>query len=250
MSNVIFWSGNNFIFAYRIQRQLQKFFPKNHELALKNGDYYYRLWEYQKALEVYKSIPCDDDSKLCQTLLYNLGNAYYRVWEKTDDLLAKISFWQDSIKAYSKALNIGFDKDIKGNSDFVLEKLQWLTLPDRSGQKEEDTKEEPDQAKEELPSEEEKKDEDLPSQTETETWEHQQESMEQKTPSMKIDATKSWDEISLTPKEVQEIETYLHNLEEQEKQNTPLNHQPKQKDIFDIFNDGFFNGFDPNDHKW
>ena len=249
VSNVIFWSGNNFIFAHRIHLQLQKFFPKNPQLILKNGDYYYRLWEYQKALKAYSSVACDDETFLCQTLWHNTWNTLYRLWEKTDDIFAKIYFWQEALQAYSASLKSGFESDTKANYDFVALKLRWLTLPNQPDQKDEEKQEDTSQEKEEQ-TDEEKKETQEDASSQDNPWDTHQDMIWEKTPSMKIDGTTSWDALTLPPEKLQEIEKYIENLEEQEKQNIPLNNQPKQKDIFDIFNDGFFNGFDPNDHKW
>lgn len=125
LSNLAFWPGNNYIFSNNMNKYLEKIFPKNEKIQLKKWDYYYRLWEYEKALQTYVKINCKTE-EVCFSLSYNLGNTYYRLGENNPYTNEKIWLWQKSLSSYQKALWVKEDENTRKNYEFVLKKLNDL----------------------------------------------------------------------------------------------------------------------------
>ncbi len=270
VSNFAFWPGGNYIFAQNLNKYLEKIFPENEKIQLKKGDYYYRLWEYQKAREKYENIDCKSDT-ICMILYYNLGNTYYRLWEYIPQDSDKIWFWQEALWAYQKALQIQEDEKTRKNYEFVLKKLnefiQEVTKkqeeemkksaqeqsweepnqPEENGEQKEDEKQEP-QKENQKPSaqqDKEQSEESKPQQDEN------SQQIQPRGPSIKIDQ-KALDTVpELTKEQKQEIENYIKELQQEEKSNIHLNKPREQKDIFDILKDDFmFEWMKQNQTGW
>lgn len=135
-SNLAFWPGNNYIFANNLNKKLEIFFKENNLLKLKKADFYYKLWEYEKALELYLQTDCKNEEK-CFILYHNIWNTYYKLWELKEEKLKKITLWQKSLSFYLKALSIKKDDQTKKNYDFVLEKLQKLVKDEQKPEEKE-----------------------------------------------------------------------------------------------------------------
>jgi tetratricopeptide (TPR) repeat protein len=132
---------DNFIFSHRINTQLEKIFPKNNDLLIKNADYNYKIWEYKKAIDIYKNVDCKD-KKNCLQLYHNTWNAYYKYWEKSNSLQDKISYWQQSILFYSRGLEQIENNETRKNYEFVWKKLKelyeefWIEPPEEENMEE------------------------------------------------------------------------------------------------------------------
>ncbi len=253
VSNLAFWPWWNYIFANNINKKLEKIFPNNSILKLKKWDYYYKLWEYDKALENYLKVNYQNN-ETCFTLNHNIWNTYYKLWDKIESKVDKISLWQKSLSFYSKALNIKQDLETKKNYDFVLEKLRELIKKTDEKPKEDKKDKEPEKKDEKNqtsswsenkekqgnPNENNKKQEDSQS----------QDQIVPKAPSVKIDEKSSEAKNKLSPWEKQEIENYMNSLKEEEKQNIDLNKPKEINDLFDILNNNFFTPFDKNENWW
>lgn len=263
ISNLAFWPWNNYIFAHSLNKYLAKIFPENEKIQLKKGDYYYRLWEYEKALQQYGKIDCKTDF-ICSILYYNLGNTYYRLWENSHQITDKLWFWQQSLSGYQKALQIKEDEKTRKNYEFVLKKMNEFI--DEMKKKQESEKQPP-----QLPeSSQEDKDTQEKDDTQSNTqelkdenntpWEEKSQepqsnasddNIQPRGPSMKIDENALDTTPELTPEQNDEIQEYIEQLQQEEKNNIHLNKPREQKDILDILRDDFmFEDFGKNNNGW
>lgn len=257
LSNLAFWPWNNYIFANSINKKLEKIFPKNDLIKLKRADYFYKLWEFDKALEKYMELDCLN-SENCFILNHNIANTYYKIWEFSLDQ-KKLEYWQKSLSHYSKALDNKYNIETKKNYDFVLDKLNKLMEELRKKEQEKPKPEEKQESQKEEEKQEsqkeEKKEQDSNTQKEdnenTQSWEEQQEQVIPKWESLKIDETSEKLQKPLSNEDKQEIEKYIEQLKKEEEQNINLNKPKDNRDIFDIFEDDFFfEGFDRNENDW
>ncbi len=257
LSNLAFWPWDNYVFANSINKKLEKIFPKNDLIKLKRADYFYKLWEFDKALEKYMELDCLN-SENCFILNHNIANTYYKIWEFSLDQ-KKLEYWQKSLSHYSKALDNKYNIETKKNYDFVLDKLNKLMEELRKKEQEKpkpESEEKQESQKEEKKQEqEEKKEQDSNTQKEdnenTQSWEEQQEQVIPKWESLKIDETSEKLQKPLSNEDKQEIEKYIEQLKKEEEQNINLNKPKDNRDIFDIFEDDFFfEWFDKNENDW
>lgn len=116
---------------------------KNHENILNYNiaNSYYKLWKYEKSIELYSKIK-NSDKKLNFYKNHNLWNTYYKLWtfKNTDE--EKIKLWKKSLENYKNALNIEINEDKKEtqeNYDYVKKKLDDLLK--KQEEKEEQKKE-------------------------------------------------------------------------------------------------------------
>ena len=259
LSNLAFWPGNNYIFSHNLNRHLERFFRNNDKIELKKWDYYYRLWEYQKALEKYTKIDCKIDS-LCIILYYNLGNTYYRLWEYSQQSTDKVGFWQHALSTYQKALQLQEDEKTRKNYEFVLKKLNDFMQEMKKKQEEKDDSQlNPPQEEEEKwenetsqTDEKEKEQENETSPSSEKPEEKSQESQPQEQtsdqiqprgPSIKIDENAPESSKELTQEQKEQIQWYIEQLKQEEKNNIHLNKPREQQDIFDILRDDFIFGW-------
>ncbi len=262
VSNLAFWPGNNYIFAHSLNKYLAKIFPENEKIQLKKGDYYYRFWEYKKALEQYTKIDCKTDL-ICSILYYNLGNTYYRLWENTPQITDKLWFWQQALSVYQKALQILEDEKTRKNYEFVLKKMNEFI--DEMKKKQELEKQPPQQEPSQENQDTQENDSPQPNTEELQdennnTWEEKSQSPQPNTsdnqiqprwPSMKIDENALDTVPELTQEQKEEIQKYIEKLQQEEKNNIHLNKPREQKDIFDILRDDFmFEWMKQNQSGW
>ncbi len=267
-SNLAFWPWNNYIFSHNINKYLEKVFPKSEKLQLKRWDYYYRLSEYEKALQNYAQLDCKSD-EICKVLYHNLGNTYYRLWEYSHNNNDKISFWQKALSTYQKSLKIQDEEKTRKNYEFVLKKLNELMEEIKNQQEEKEEQEDEannwEKQQNEQENEETNWEKEQNEQTETEksgenSWENTSEENQNNTwedtpqprgPSIKIDENALQEAKPLTPEEKQAIELYIKELQEEEKSNVHLNKPRTQRDIFDILKEDFmFEDFGKNKNGW
>lgn len=123
---------NNYMWIkYAWKQEYEKahfYFQKtpNHHSRYNDAIIYYKEWEYEKALETsYYSVNSDNmDLKFKSE--HNLGNIYYKIWEKEDNKDKKLENYLNSLMYYDYALNIKYDIETKKNRDFVEEKIKKL----------------------------------------------------------------------------------------------------------------------------
>lgn len=258
ISNLAFWPWDNYVFANSINKKLEKIFPENDLIKLKRADYFYKLWEYEKALEKYLEVDCFN-KETCFILNHNIANTYYKIWEFSPEN-KKLEYRQKSLWHYSKALENKQDIETKKNYDFVLDKLNKLM--EEMKKKQEKNQEEQEKQEETKSEDENKKEEKTETNSETpkddketqenwESWDEQKDEIIPKWDSMKIDETSQKLQKPLSKEEKAEIEKYLEQLKNEEEQNINLNKPKDTRDLFDIFKDDlFFEWFDRNENDW
>lgn len=237
VSNFIF--PQNFIFSNSINNNLSNIFKNNNLLSFKKADYFYKMWDFDKALKKYSEIDCNNKND-CFILHYNIWNTYFKSWENLNNW-DKLDAWQKSLSYYWKALHIYTDIETKKNYNFVFEKVTQL----KQKIKKEQSKEK-NQEKSEIPEEK----NDNKEQEEKNTEPPKEESMIPKTPSMEISNNKEKSHIPLTEEEKKEITKYLETLKEEEKQNIELNKPQLYEDIYDILEKDFSPWFWENEKDW
>jgi len=87
---------------------------------------FYKQWNYKKSIQIYSSILWQNKNDMNYRLYHNIGNAYYKYWEKQTNLNLKIWYYENAINKYKNALDIKYNKQTKDNLLFVLNKLQKL----------------------------------------------------------------------------------------------------------------------------
>lgn len=236
-----------------MNQYLEKIFPNNPKLQIKKGDFYYRKWEYGKAIEAYVAVKCKDDS-ICQTLYHNLWNAYYRLWEKSSSSTEKIEFWRQSLLNYSKSLDQFFVQETQDNYDFVKQKLDEFIheleqTPQQNQNEEEPSGEDAqDRPSEETQDSEASQSDEPPGEDQDGEWDQ----IQPKGPSISIDESQLREQWWLSDDEKNQIQEYIENLQQEEKENMKLNRPTQQRDIFDIlWNDFWFFSWEGwNNQDW
>jgi len=197
----------NFVLSHNIDKELKIFFSGDLLLNKKIGDYYYKLWEYDKALFQYEKIKCNDDKKYF-FLYHNAWNTFYYIWKTIDNKIIKLDYYQKSINTYLKALTIKKDEETLANYEFVMGEIDKLLEEEKQNQawKWDENK------KKENKWEWQKED------TEVQIWE--------KTPTYKLNETT---EYELSQDEIDKLKQYLEQLKQEEKENMFLN-KPKEEE--------------------
>lgn len=271
VSNLSFLEWN-FITAWKINKYLEKFFDDD-LLNMKNWDYYYRFWDYEKALKEYNKIRCTKQD-FCQKLFHNVWNTLYYLWDKKSDL-EKIDYWQRSVNSYLKSLSIKEDKETFHNYEYVKSKLDELMkkMQEEKEKKQQEQKEQNEKNNDSWKKDSEKKDDSKENWNEQKnssdkdwkwqekdekwnnSWESSQENKEgswSNNNEQNNQNTSSWNVIPkwesrwlwwtqddvwqpLSEDEKNRIDDYIKWLKEQEKENMKLN--VPQRDFWDIFND-------------
>lgn len=124
-SNYSFSKLDNFIFSQHVNKKLEYIFPNNDFLKIKRGDFYYRMFDFDKALESYfkvdqKKFPYND------ILFHNIWNTLYNLWYQEKNFENKVNYWQQALSYYLKSLDEVEDIQTRKNYEFVLEKLNEL----------------------------------------------------------------------------------------------------------------------------
>jgi hypothetical protein len=126
LGNIVYNFGN-----YSLAASL---FPPTKIWTYNKANAYYKLWDYEKAKQIYLSIYWNWYNNLDYKLNHNLWNTFYRLWEKENNILKKIQLWEKAIKYYKTAIKI-WEKikvnkndlnETKANLQFVLNKLKNL----------------------------------------------------------------------------------------------------------------------------
>lgn len=244
MSNSTFW--NNFIFSNNINKSLESIFSENDLLKLKKADYYYKLWEYDKAFKKYLEIDCNNKDT-CFILNHNIWNTAYKLWENLNNL-DKLNLWQKSLSYYSKALNIKYDKKTKKNYDFVLNKLNDLIKEIKKQDESKNNKENSNEEEKQKEQNNEKEQKQDKWSSDSNWW--KEESVIPKMPSIQINNDKKKALEPLSEEEKTKLENYMKWLQEEEKQNIEFNKPQDDRDITKILEEDFFSTFDKNENDW
>lgn len=245
VSNLSF--SNNFIFANNINKNLEIIFKNNDLLKVKKADYFYKMWEYEKAYKKYNEIKCENKD-LCFIINHNIWNTTYKIWEKLNNL-DKLNFWQKSLSYYLKALEFKYDKQTKKNYDFVSDKLNKLKQEIKKENKKQEEKQDGKNEKWDSDKKENQNN------NEQNNWEekkneNQNENVTPKWPSMNIDDDKNISKKPLSKEEKKQLEDYIKWLKQEEKQNLEFNKLGEDRDIFDILQEDFFTPFDQKGNDW
>jgi len=120
--------------------QLLKKYPNDPKLTFNAGVTAYQLERYDVATNYFsKAIDAPKDQNLQKRAYYNLGNSYYKLGEKEDDLFKKYELWTKALNSYETTLKYDpADENAKFNRDFVKKKLEELEkmLPKQPQQQE------------------------------------------------------------------------------------------------------------------
>lgn len=83
----------------------------------------YRLWEYEKAKELFQEA-LSFSWWLQKDILFNLGNTNFYLWESTDNEQEKIDFWETSLLSFEKSLLLKEEKQTRENYEYVKNLLE------------------------------------------------------------------------------------------------------------------------------
>ena len=140
----LIWKNlGNIFFTLWYYNTALSFFPNNKVWIYNKWNSYYKLKEYDKAKQAYLKIVNTGNNLLNYYLLHNLGNTFYRLWQKTTDLQKRYQNWLKAVKFYQQALTIWknihvSEKDLyetEKNLEFVLNKLKQLNQKQNKQQK-------------------------------------------------------------------------------------------------------------------
>ncbi len=109
---IIFLIINFFVF-YKF------YFVYSAEKKYQNNNFSGAINDYKKSLENNYFLTQNFE----KNIFYNLGNSYYRFWQKTDE---KILNYEKSLENYEKSIDIKKEENAQDNYDFVLEQLNKL----------------------------------------------------------------------------------------------------------------------------
>ncbi len=95
--------------------------PESPELHFNIGNVNYRKEDHENAIETYLKSFNTDDIRLESKADYNIGNAKYRLGEKTGN----IALWREAMEFYRRAIELDADdEDAKYNLEFVEKKIK------------------------------------------------------------------------------------------------------------------------------
>jgi len=103
--------------------------PAKAEFQLNTGSAAYKEGDYAQAASGFEKSLKTEHVPLQQQAYYNLGNAKYRLGQKTEKENPQdtIKTWEEAVKSYDAALQIKTnDADAKHNRDFVQQKIEQL----------------------------------------------------------------------------------------------------------------------------
>ena len=122
--------------------------PAKAELKFNLGAAAYKSGEFAPAALAFQGALKTDQIPVQQSAYYNLGNAQYRIGQKTEQANPQetIKTWQSAVQSYEAALQIKPDDgDAKYNRDLVKRKLEQLQKQQQEQQKQQDQKDQKDQ---------------------------------------------------------------------------------------------------------
>lgn len=117
--------------------------PANAQVHFNVGAAAYKAGDFSDAESAFQNALKTEDLPVQQSAYYNLGNAQYRVGEKSlrTNPQDTIKTWQTAIQSYDAALQIKpDDKDAKYNRDLVKRKLEQLQKQQKQQQKKDQQK--------------------------------------------------------------------------------------------------------------
>ena len=120
--------------------------PSKAELQFNAGDASYKAGDYAQAASGFEKSLKTGQVPVQQNAYYNLGNAKYRLGQKTEkeNPQETIKTWEEAVKSYDTALQIkADDADAKHNRDFVKRKIEQLKKQEE--QKKQDQQKQQDQ---------------------------------------------------------------------------------------------------------
>jgi Ca-activated chloride channel homolog len=104
--------------------------------------------DYETALKHFNASLSSPDLKLQEQSYYNLGNAHFRLGEKTDDAKNKQQQWEQATRQYETALKLDpNDADAKFNLELVKKKLEELKQQQQQQQQQNKQDQQKDQNK-------------------------------------------------------------------------------------------------------
>lgn len=170
-------------------------------VAFEKEDYKNAKSLFQKAEE-----SCPPENKHCTNASYHLGNTLYRLGEKSTDFSEKKENWQNAITAYDRALSKNQnDREAKENKEFVQKKLEELEKEDKQNQEQ--------NGKNQKNKEDQQKD----GKQEEQESEQEGKNGEQKDGKSKDGSGGEGEEEKLSEETKQQIEQYLQELNQTEK---------------------------------
>jgi Ca-activated chloride channel family protein len=120
--------------------------PSKAELQFNAGDASYKAGDYAQAASGFEKSLKAGQVPVQQNAYYNLGNAKYRLGQKTEkeNPQETIKTWEEAVKSYDTGLQIkADDADAKHNRDFVKRKIEQLKKQEE--QKKQDQQKQQDQ---------------------------------------------------------------------------------------------------------
>jgi Ca-activated chloride channel family protein len=120
--------------------------PSKAELQFNAGDASYKAGDYAQAASGFEKSLKTGQVPVQQNAYYNLGNAKYRLGQKTEkeNPQETIKTWEEAVKSYDTGLQIkADDADAKHNRDFVKRKIEQLKKQEE--QKKQDQQKQQDQ---------------------------------------------------------------------------------------------------------
>jgi Ca-activated chloride channel family protein len=112
--------------------------PDNPQLQFNTGAAAYKAGEFGPAEKSFQNALKTEQLPVQQSAYYNLGNAQYRIGQKTEqaDVQQTLKNWESAVRSYEAALQIKpDDADAKYNRDLVKRKLEELKPPPQQNQK-------------------------------------------------------------------------------------------------------------------
>ena len=120
--------------------------PSKAELQFNAGDASYKAGDYAQAASGFEKSLKTGQVPVQRNAYYNLGNAKYRLGQKTEkeNPQETIKTWEEAVKSYDTGLQIkADDADAKHNRDFVKRKIEQLKKQEE--QKKQDQQKQQDQ---------------------------------------------------------------------------------------------------------
>lgn len=208
---------------------------------------YYKLWKYDKSLELYSKVNLFTGSNLSFDTYYNLWNNLYRLWEQEqNDIQRKVDLWKKSLLSYNQILLKKEDKKARENYNFVLKKLNEIlkkTKEEQQKQMEQQQKQQEEQEKQQDTNNSKDKETGSGSQSKTEWQDNKNEKQNESNSESQKDKNseqnnqqqvqtvqwwrgeeyKIWDNQNiqqLTEQEKQDLEKYNEQLKKDQQQNS------------------------------
>lgn len=232
--------GNNYYNKKDYKKAISYHQKSNNLLKNKYSQYNlwldnYKLWNYEKAKNFFENIQWGNNKNFNQKLFFNLGNTFFYLWKKEQDINNKIKKWEKSLEYFAKSLAIQDDKKSQENYNYVKKKLDEL-------------KKEKEESEKEI---QEKNWEENKQKEKTSSWSQEKGKEEKWKISDTNNSWKSWNtKDSLTQEEEEYLEWYKEYLERNQKENQIYFNNSSETQSDDIFESFFNNPFFDNSSLW